>query len=95
LPHYRLKAAVPLGKRRRFNKDFAVHDAVPADLIHCMASGRLSKGKKKRTRVTLRLEDDLAKGIKRAASKKDLSQADYIDLVVRPQLIADGIVIVL
>jgi hypothetical protein len=34
--------------------------------------------------VTFYLLPDLAKGIKRAAAKKSLSQADYVDSVIRP-----------
>ena len=60
--------------------------------MHYMASGRLSKGKNVRTRVTFRLENDVVKGIKRAAAKENLSQADYIQSVIRPRLIQDGII---
>jgi hypothetical protein len=57
-----------------------------------MASGRIPQGKKVRIRVTFRLEPDVAKGIKRAAAKKSLSQADYVGSVIRPVLLQEGII---
>lgn len=57
-----------------------------------MARGRPPKGKENRGRLTVRLPVDTIKGIKRAAKRKKISQADYIDAAVRPALIADGII---
>ena len=71
---------------------FAVHVAVHCDFMNRMASGRISKGKMVRVRVTFRLEPDLAKAIKRAAGKENLSQADYVDSVLRPTLIKAGLI---
>lgn len=57
-----------------------------------MAGGRPPKGKENRGRLTLRLPMDTIRGVKRAAKRKGLSQADYIDAAVRPALIADRII---
>jgi hypothetical protein len=57
-----------------------------------MPRGRPLKGEEVRGRLTLRLPPDLIAGVKRAAKRRKMSQADYIDAVVRPALIAEGFI---
>lgn len=56
-----------------------------------MARGRPLKGTENRERLTVRLPPETIKGVKRAAKRKKISQADYIDAAVRPALIKDGL----
>jgi hypothetical protein len=55
-----------------------------------MARGRPPKGDQNRERLTVRLPPATIRGLKRAAKRKKISQADYIDAAVRLALIADG-----
>jgi predicted HicB family RNase H-like nuclease len=54
--------------------------------------GRPPKQKLNRGRLTVRLPVDTIAGVKRAAKRQKISQADFIDQCVRPVLIADGII---
>jgi hypothetical protein len=57
-----------------------------------MPRGRPLKGEEVRGRLTLRLPRDLIAGIKRAAKRQRLSQADFVDGTIRPILIAQGFI---
>jgi len=55
-----------------------------------MPRGKPPKGKETRGRLTVRLPPDLIAGLKRAAKRRKMSQADYLIGAVRPALIAEG-----
>jgi hypothetical protein len=54
--------------------------------------GRPPKQNENRGRLTVRLPIDLIAGIKRAAKRRMVGQADYVVEAVRPLLIAEGFI---